>query len=119
MLEHYLPQAYELAFFIHPDKNSALDVAKRALAKLEVAANSQFKRYYYTPTGRSADKGESAHRTKVNFGESQLLQRLVYIESEVTEKQQEQHEQNMSQVDMVIRFVKHIVKTTLRRNSFM
>jgi len=114
-----LSRAFNLAYFIHLDKIVARDIAKRALAKLEVAANAQFKRYYYTPTGRSQKNSSRGHRTKVTLKESHLLQRLVYIESEAVEQQQEKNNTGaLSRTDMVIRYVKHLVKMTLRRNSF-
>ena len=116
---NYLSRAFKLAYFIHQDTTVAKNIARRALAKLEVAANAQFKRYYYTPTGRSQKNSAQAHRTKVILKESHLLQRLVYIESEEIEQQDEKRNaSDLTRATMVIRFVKHLVKLTLRRNSF-
>jgi len=110
--------AFELAYFIIPDKEIAEIIARDALLKLEVAANNQFKRYYYTPTGRGGRNGST--RTRVNLEEAQLLQRLVYISATTHEKEQEadRHGARLSREDMIVRFVKYLVQTTLKRNSF-
>jgi len=119
--ESYFKRAYALAYFIHPNPRIALDLATTAMNKLEAAANSQFKRLYYTPTGRAAEgsRGE-ARRTKVALEEPHLLQRLIYVASEALEKEQEQPSSGamLRKEDMVIRFVKHLIKNTLKRNSF-
>ena len=109
-------KAFELAYFIHPDKELALEIARDALSKLEATSQAQFKRFYYKPTGRSGKDG--THRSKVMLQDPQLLQRLVYIESELVEIQQEQKGADLEQEDMAIRFIKHLIKLTLRRNSF-
>jgi hypothetical protein len=80
LMEESLARAFQLAYFIHGAKETALNIAVEAFAKLEVAAAAQDKRLYYTPTGR-AERVER-FRTKVSVGELHLLQRLVYVESE-------------------------------------
>lgn len=115
-------RAFDLAYFIFPERKVALEIATRALSKLEVAANAQFKRLYYEPSGRSDSYGRSVQgfRTKVVLEEAQLLQRLIYIEAEPFERAQERRETGrpVEQEDMVIRFIKHLVRITLRRTSF-
>src|SRR5262249_35503046 len=54
LMEESLARAFQLAYFIHGDRETALNIAAEALAKLEVAAAAQDKRLYYTPTGRAA-----------------------------------------------------------------
>ena len=115
--ENYFEKAYRLAWFLHPSKEQALVIARNALARLEVTSNAQFKRYYYQPTGRAGKQGKT-HRSKVNLAEPHLLQRLLYIESDGIEREQEASDAPLNQEDMVIRFTKHLVKQTLRRNSF-
>ncbi|MCI0490612.1 MAG: hypothetical protein L0229_28805 [Blastocatellia bacterium] len=107
-------KAFELAYFIHGDRETALKVAAASLAKLEVACAAQDKRLYYSPRGRTSARKA---RTKVNLSEPHLLQRLVYIESEPYEKQKEERH-NPSEEDMVIHYIKHLVKITIKRNSF-
>lgn len=117
LIEESLARAFQLAYFIHGDRETALNIAAEALAKLEVAA-AQDKRLYYTPTGR-AERGER-FRTKISVGETHLLQRLVYVESEPYERRAEQSSNGESpdEEDMLIYFIKHLVRITVRRNSF-
>jgi hypothetical protein len=118
LTEESLARAFRLAFFIHGDRETALNIAAEALAKLEVAAAAQDKRLYYTPTGRAARA--ERFRTKVSVGELHLLQRLVYVESEPYERQAEQSPggESPDEEDMLIYFIKHLVRITVRRNSF-
>ncbi|HKQ77296.1 MAG TPA: hypothetical protein VJ810_26595 [Blastocatellia bacterium] len=120
LVEESLARAFQLAYFIHGDKETALSIATEALAKLEVAAAAQDKRLYYTPTGRAARAGAERFRTKVSVSELHLLQRLVYVESEPYERQAEQGANGESsyEEDMLIHFIKHLVRITIRRNSF-
>jgi hypothetical protein len=113
LTEESLARAFQLAYFIHGDRETALNIAAEALAKLEVAAAAQDKRLYYTPTGRAARA--ERFRTKVSVGELHLLQRLVYVESEPYERHAEQ---SPDEEDMLIYFIKHLVRITVRRNSF-
>lgn len=110
----WLRRAYELAYFIHGKKEVAIEIASKAMSKLDVAAEAQFKRFYYTPTGRETSR---AARSKVSLNDLQLLQRLVYIESEPYEKKKED-EKKIGNDDLLIYFIKHLVRITLKRNSF-
>ena len=110
----WLDRAFKLACFIHRDRTTAIRVATEAMSKVEVASAAQDKRLYYTPTGRSSTRKS---RNKVLLGEAHLLQRLVYVESEVYERQNE--ERGLSdEDDMIIHFIKHLVRITIKRNSF-
>ena len=51
-----LDAAFELAFFIHPDRPTALAICRDAMQKLEVAASAQVKRLLPAET----DKGRAA-----------------------------------------------------------
>ncbi len=117
-----LIKGFELVYFIHPQKDLAIRVATEAMNKLEVAVAAQDKRLYYTPKGRGpADRARTEKfRNKVSMGELQLLQRLIYIESEPHERNQEQAGQGaaIKEEDMVIRFIKHLVRAAIKRNSF-
>ena len=108
--EKWLEKAYELAFFIHGDVEIAKQIAFNAMNKLEVASNAQYKRYYYTPDARNA-------RNKVSMTDLQLLQRLVYVESESFEKEKE-FTDRATERDLLIYFIKHLIRITLKRNSF-
>lgn len=120
-IDDLISNAFQLAHFIQGDKETALRVVAGGLAKLEVATSVQGKRLYYRPTGRSSlrQPGSSGFRNKVSFSDAHLLQRLLYVESEFYEKRQEEAEDStLDEEDMIIRFVKHLVRITIRRNSF-
>ncbi|MEK7723972.1 MAG: hypothetical protein AAB336_06460 [Acidobacteriota bacterium] len=108
--EKWLERAFQLAYFIHGDVEIAKQIAFNAMNKLEVASNAQYKRYYYTPEARNS-------RNKVSMKDLQLLQRLVYVESETFEKEKEFTE-TATEKDLLIYFVKHLIRITLKRNSF-
>lgn len=108
--------AFQLAYFIHDDRAIAMHVAISAFRKLKVASTAQGRRVYYIPTGQS---GYRAVRTKVSLSDLHILQRLIYIESEIYERLgEEKHRETLGQMDMIIRFIKHLVKITIKRNSF-
>ena len=91
-VDEILNKAYRLAYFIHQDKVTAIQIATAALIRLDVAMAAQSKRFYYIPVGRFLH-GESRRtygiRNKASYGNLHLLQRLVYIESEPYERQKE------------------------------
>jgi len=100
---------------------------------LNVAMAAQSKRLYYVPVGRFSP-GESrrtdAIRNKALFSDLHLLQRLVYVESEPYERQKECAAQlappgvlaagdpPASEEDLLVYFIKHLVRITTKRNSF-
>ena len=116
-------RAFQLAYFLHRERKIALEIATRALNKLQLAATAQGKRLYYRLTGRP-DSRKS--RSKVSLGEPHLLQRLVYVESEQYERLKEaaalaaqtNGAAPARQSDLVVFFIKHLVRITTRRNSF-
>jgi len=83
--------------------------------KLETASNAQFKRYYYTPTGRA--ETSRATRSRVSLNDLQLLQRLVFVESENFEKANETSK-NIGEKNLLVYFIKYLVRISLKRNSF-
>ncbi|MGH9966326.1 MAG: hypothetical protein ACREBG_00615 [Pyrinomonadaceae bacterium] len=121
-IDDILNKAFLLAYFIHGNKETAVRIVSRAMSKLDVAATAQGKRFYYRPSGRSLLRQPRSIglRSKVTFNDLHLLQRLVYIESEVYEKQKEQagSGEALGKEDMIIHFIKHLVRITLKRNSF-
>jgi hypothetical protein len=106
-----LRKAYALAFFIHGDEEIATQVVTAAAEKLEVAATAQTKRLYYRPVARDDA------RNRIWFSDDHLLQRLIYVESESYEKQKEQSE-TCGEDDLVVYFIKHLIRIALRRNCF-
>jgi len=117
-------RAFQLAYFIHRERKTAVEIATRALNKLQLAATAQGKRLYYRLTGRPDARKA---RSKVSMGEPHLLQRLIYIESEEYERPKEaasldpqSHSETMParHSDLVVYFIKHLIRITTRRNSF-
>ena len=105
--DELLNLAFQLAHFIHNDKELAKRIAIAALEKLETAALAQDKRLYYP--GR---------RNKVSMSELHLLQRLVYAESEAHERAREQDTTTLpSEEVLLIHFIKHLAKIMVRRNA--
>lgn len=113
-------QAFALAYFIHGSDAEARAVVREAMGKLEVAAAAQVKRLYYSPTRRSLwQRTRAAHsRTKVSLSERHLLQRLIYVESEPYERARERNAEALRDEDLLIHFVKHLIRISLKRNSF-
>ena len=109
-----LGRAFHLACFIHADRRVAIEVATAAMSKIAVAAQAQDKRLYYTPAGKKT----RGSRTNIMLSEPHLLQRLIYVESESYERQKEQKGGLLDEEAMIIHFVKHLVRITIRRNSF-
>jgi hypothetical protein len=111
--DEWLNRAFETAFFIHGDRETAKEIAVRAMNKLETASNAQFKRFYYTPTGRA--ENSRAARSRVSLNDLQLLQRLVLVESEHFERETEPQADEKTLLKF---FIKHLVRISLKRNSF-
>src|SRR5678815_2650621 len=130
--EQVLNKAYRLAYFLHQDKAMAIRTVAAATLKLNVAMAVQSKRLYYIPVGRFS-RGESRRtdgiRNKALFSDLHLLQRLVYVESEPYERQKERAAQvtppgvhaagdPASEEDLLVYFIKHLVRITTKRNAF-
>jgi hypothetical protein len=113
--DEWLDKAFQLAFFLHGDRETAKTIAASAMSKLETASNAQFKRYYYTPTGRA--ENARASRSRVSLNDLQLLQRLVFVESENFEREKEKSAKACKK-SLLKYFVKHLVRISLKRNSF-
>ncbi|HST51122.1 MAG TPA: hypothetical protein VLJ61_03850 [Pyrinomonadaceae bacterium] len=118
--DEIIRQAFALAFFILGDEAEALSVVREALGKLEVAAAAQVKRLYYTPTRRSLWQRSkpSGSRTKVSLSDLHLLQRLIYVESEPFERAREERRDALREHDLLVHFVKHLIRISIKRNSF-
>lgn len=114
-IDDWLERAFRLAYFLHGDRETAKTIAVNAMNKLETASNAQFKRMYYTPTGRV--ETSRASRSRVALNDLQLLQRLVFIESENFERQKEE-DRKIDRDALLKYFLKHLVRISLKRNSF-
>ncbi len=105
-------KARQLAYFLHRNKAVALRITVAALAKIELAVAKQERRSFYQP---------KRQRSKVAMNRSQLLQGLVYLESEPWEREQERDAGGGCRItdrDLIVRYIKHLVQISFRRNSF-
>jgi hypothetical protein len=114
-IDEWIDKAFQLAYFLHDDRKIAKQIIVRAMNKLETASNAQFKRYYYTPTGRA--ENSRAARSRVSMNDLQLLQRLVFVESENFEREKESNN-SADELSLLTYFIKHLVRISLKRNSF-
>jgi hypothetical protein len=121
MRDARLRRAFGLAYFIHGDRELAVRIATAAMSKLNASAVAQDKRSYYKPGGRPRAPGSRSitRRNKVSLSELHLLQRLVYIESEPYERQEEERQNAaIAEERLITRYVKHLINIALMRNSF-
>lgn len=109
-----LKAASELAYFILRDKEAAESSTAAAISRLNVVATAQSRRYYYVPGVTAKAYGV---RTKVTLGDSHLLQRLIYDETEPYERDQERNGL-FDEERLLTHFIKHLVWITVKRNSF-
>lgn len=118
--DEIIEKAFALAYFIQGNRAKALSIVLEALGKLEVASAAQVKRLYYVPTRRSLwQRAKRAnHRTKVTLSDLHLLQRLIYVESEPYEKEREQMLESLDEEELIIHFIKYLVRISIKRNSF-
>jgi hypothetical protein len=119
--QEWLRRAFELAYFIHASKGIALCVAEEAWCKLEHTIGNRDKGQR-SPTGhfQSGMSPTTGMRTRVRLKDEQLLQLLVYAESDSWERATEKGDTpyHLTNEDLVIRFIKHLVRVSLKRSAF-
>ena len=113
--DELLNKAFQLAYLIVGDRMAAVRIALAAMDNLKVASSVQDKRNSYMPTGGPASR---AARTKVSLSKTHILQRLVYVESEIYERLRERPDGSERQEDLIISYIKHLVRVATKRNSF-
>lgn len=119
----YFGLAYELAYFIHVDKETACFVAEDALDQLPMMLGKQ--ESYRKPSGllsgfwKGGERSRPIRRT-LKLNDPQMLQWLVYEHSESWEREAERGEglYRPTEEDMIVRYLKHLVFITLRLGSF-
>jgi hypothetical protein len=108
-----LSKAFQLAHSIYrhreSDRKVALDIVWEAVRGIDVRLLAQ----------HEADRHDPQNPTKVRWSTLQWFQILIYCKSEAHELQQEVHNKtSLSEEDMIIRYLKHLILATTRRNSF-
>jgi hypothetical protein len=121
--QDYFVLAFTLAFYIHVNKEVAFFVAEDAVDGLASALGRQGKNRRPSDGLRGFLKwGERARpvRKTLWLSEAQMLQWLVYRQSELWERETERGEGLYlpTEEDMIVRYVEHLVFLTLRRGSF-
>jgi len=104
-------KAFQLAFFIVPDRALAHEIAGRAIEKLGVQRTRERRRIYWRI------RNVKLRIRRITRTDEDALQWLVYLEAEAFEKEQEQGDRQ-TEIDMVIRYVKHLVQLTTGASSF-
>lgn len=120
---HYFRLAFELAYCIHVNKEVAFFVAEDALDGLHSMLGLQEKNRKGPELLRGFLKwGERTRpiRKTLKLSERQMLQWLVYKESESWERQTERAEGLYlpAEEDLIVRYIEYLVFISLRRGSF-
>jgi hypothetical protein len=104
-------RCFELAYFIFPDRSTALEIVIDALEGVRLKCQRERKRFYWRYTHRKHPV------RRISWDDSDLLQWMVMYASENYERVQEvAAEQSLT--DMAIRYIKHLVHTTISMSSF-
>lgn len=106
-----LRDGFNLAYFILPDRSTAIDILVRAVEKVRVRSRREIKRLYWR------DKHAESPVRRIARTDRDVLQWLIMVESEQEERVQEQAG-NASQRSMVIRYLKHLAQITTALSSF-
>ena len=109
--EELLGRGFQLAYFVIPHRSLAIQILGDARSKLGVQRSREKKRVYWR------DKYLKGKITRMAREDSDLLQWLIYFESEKYERQQEQTSPPPAE-DMVVRYIKHLVEMTTAMSSF-
>jgi hypothetical protein len=109
---HDVERAFDVARFLHADERAATAVIVGALARLEAARGEQQKRAYY-----QAGREETVRPYKLRLSTPHLLHKLVLEESERVERASER-EGDVTDRDLLIRYIKHLVLLSIRHNAF-
>lgn len=104
-------RAFRLAFFIIPDRTSALEIVRSAIEKLGSQRSRERRRTYWRGRNRKL------RIRRISRPDGDTLQWLIYLESGAYEKKQEES-QEPTEVDLVIRYAKHLVQLTTGASSF-
>jgi hypothetical protein len=109
--EELMSKGFQLAYFVVPHRSLAIQVLSDARSKLGVQRSREKKRVYWR------DKYLKGKITRMAREDSDLLQWLIYFESEKYERQQEQTDSPRAE-DMVVRYIKHLIEITTSMSSF-
>lgn len=106
-----LQRGFELAYFLIPDRVTALDILTRALEKIRARSRREMKRLYWR------DKHAERPVRRIARSDMDMLQWLIMFEAEQDERAQERAG-SISSRGMAIRYVKHLIQITTALSSF-
>jgi len=106
-----LQLAFELAYFLVPDRSSAIAIITRAVEKLRVCSRREMNRQYWR------DKHAGRPVRRLGRSDPDMLQWLIMCESEQEERAQESSGA-LSPAGLAIHYVKHLVQITSALSSF-
>jgi hypothetical protein len=109
--DELLQRGFELAYFLIPDRVTAIDILTRALEKIRARSRREMKRLYWR------DKHAERPVRRIARSDMDMLQWLIMFESEQYEREQERAGAS-SLGNMVVRYIKHLVQITTALSSF-
>jgi hypothetical protein len=106
-----LQRGFELAYFLIPDRVTAIDILTRALEKIRARSRREMKRLYWR------DKHAERPVRRIARSDMDMLQWLIMFEAEQDERAQEQAG-SISSAGMAIRYIKYLIQITTALSSF-
>ena len=106
-----LQRGFELAYFLIPDRVTAIDILTRALEKIRARSRREMKRLYWR------DKHAERPVRRIARSDMDMLQWLIMFEAEQDERAQERAG-SISSRGMAIRYIKHLIQITTALSSF-
>ena len=109
--EDLLERGFQLASFILPEREDAVQALSNAMSKLGAQRSREKKRAYWRY------RNLKRKITRIIRDDADALQWLIYLECEPFERRHEQAGQATAQ-DLTVRYVKHLVQATTAMSSF-
>ena len=109
--EDLLERGFQLAYFIFPSRPQAVRILGGAVNKLKAQYGRESRRSYWR------DKYLKRGITRIARKEGDMLQWLIFYESDPYEKEQETSRQSTLK-DMMLRYIKSLVRITSAMSSF-
>lgn len=108
-LKDLFARGFELAWFIHPDRDQAWEIASSAHERFETVANSLEKPWKYT---------EPRHHTKVRLTREQVYQKLILQHSVKLQAEELKCDTALSEDTLLTYFYSTIASSLFHTNSF-
>jgi hypothetical protein len=99
-----LQRAFRLAYFVCPDRTTAIDAVFQSMVRLDSVATAQTKRLYYR-------QARHAKIYRVSYNDAQLLQRLVFDSVERLVPRP------LGLADTLVRYVACLLNQSMQRSS--